>query len=81
MDPYANESDALTIGGLSVENRLDRVSLYGSVDLTRDKHGLTHARALMKVLAATVAALEAEKHLPDAVAPPEQPTGPRDPFA
>ncbi len=34
--PFANESDALAIGKLNIENRLDRVSLFGDVDLTRD---------------------------------------------
>ena len=81
LKPFANESQALSIDGLSVENRLDRVSLFGSVDLTKDKRGLERARALKAVLDATVAALEAEPGLPDALAPPEAPTGPRDPFA
>ena len=30
--PYANESDTLTIGNdLTIENRLDRISITGSV--------------------------------------------------
>lgn len=37
---YENETDSFTIGEMTVENRLDRISLYGSVDLTRDKVGL-----------------------------------------
>lgn len=81
LTPFANETEALSIGGLSVENRQDMVSLFGSIDITKDKRGLAHARALINVLSATVAALEAEHQLPDEIAPPDQPTGPRDPFA
>ena len=35
--PFENEEESLSIGGLTVENRTDRVELYGSVHLTRDK--------------------------------------------
>lgn len=68
MKPFANESDALGIGAdLTIENRIDRVSLYGSVDLTWDKAGLVLARELLKVLQDTVNALEAAPDLPDAL--------------
>ena len=68
--PYANESDVLNIGTLSVENRLDRVSLSGDLDLTLDQAGLALAKQLQKLLADVVAELEKQdlpKHLP----PPE----------
>ena len=29
--PYQNESDVLTLGNLTIENRVDRVSLMGDV--------------------------------------------------
>jgi hypothetical protein len=38
--PFADEAVALRIGGLTGENRLDRVSLWGNLDLTRDRAGL-----------------------------------------
>ena len=81
LTPFANESETLSIGGLSVENRVDRVSVFGEVDLTKDKRGLDHARALKAVVDAVVFALEAGHDLPDEVPPPEPPTGPRAPFA
>ena len=65
--PFANESDVLTLGSLAVENRVDRVSLHGDVELTRDKAGLVKARALKAILDAVIKTLEAEKQLPDAV--------------
>ena len=65
--PFANESDVLTLGSLAVENRVDRVTLHGDVELTKDKAGLALARQLQAVIDATVKALQADKALPDAV--------------
>jgi hypothetical protein len=65
IKPYQNEEESLAISDLTVENRVDRVSVYGSIELTRDKAGLEQARALKEVIDAVVAALEAEKSLPD----------------
>lgn len=67
--PYANESDVLNIGRLAIENRLDRVTLSGDVDLTADQAGLAHARALRQLLADVVARLEAQD-LPASLPPP-----------
>jgi len=66
--PYQNESDVLQIGGLSVENRLDRITLSGDVDLTMDRVGLEHARALQQLLTDVVARLESQA-LPAQLAP------------
>ncbi len=67
IKPYQNEEESLAIGDLTVENRLDRISFYGSVELTRDKAGLQQAKALKKVIDAVVAVLEQEKSLPEQV--------------
>ncbi|MFA6192979.1 MAG: hypothetical protein WC665_11600 [Sulfurimonas sp.] len=62
---YANESDSLTIGSdLTVENRLDRISIYGSVDITKDKEGLQYAYELKRVIDATIEVLKNE-NLPE----------------
>lgn len=50
MKPFAEESTSLEINGLTVENRLDRVSMYGSLDITRDQVGLAAARELKDLL-------------------------------
>ena len=68
--PYANESDVLEIGGLSIENRIDRISISGDIDLTLDKPGLALAKQLQKLLADVVAQLE-KQELPDQLPPPE----------
>jgi len=67
INPFQNESETLQIGDLTIENRLDRVSFYGSLDITRDKEGLANARQLMAILGTVVKRLESED-LPDQVA-------------
>lgn len=50
MDYFQNESEVMILKGqshdLNIENRTDRVSLYGSVDITRDAQGLAQALRL-----------------------------------
>jgi hypothetical protein len=66
MSPFQNESESLEIGGLTAENRIDRVTLYGSIEITKDKTGLEQALALKQLVDACVAALQAEQ-LPDQI--------------
>ena len=80
IKPFANESGSVGIADLTVENRTDRVSVYGSIDLTRDKQGLKHARDLRDLLDRVVKALETEKDLPDHVPPPEPTDTVENPF-
>jgi hypothetical protein len=56
------------------------MTIYGRLDLTRDKAGLEAAQALKLVLGATVKALESEKDLPDHVVDPEPTTTVKNPF-
>lgn len=58
--PFKDEATVLTLDELTIENRLDRVEIYGSLQITRDKAGLELARALKEVLESTVATLEGE---------------------
>ena len=64
MNPFANDGSAGAIGGMTVENGRDKVTLYGSLDLTRDQAGLSHAKALQALLDAVVSTLEADPALP-----------------
>jgi hypothetical protein len=66
MKPFQNEEDSIAIGDLTVENRLDRIELYGSLHLTRDKQGLALAKELKELLDDTIKALQAED-LPDQI--------------
>jgi len=65
LNPYQNETTSLLIGDLTIENRLDRISLYGSLDITKDAMGLTNALQLKAIINATVEALQQEPHLPE----------------
>jgi hypothetical protein len=69
LTPFANESDVLAIGNLTIENRIDRVS-WGDVDITRDKKGLSLAKELQSLIDRVVKALEAEA-LPATLPEPE----------
>jgi hypothetical protein len=81
LRPFADEATSLQIGGLTVENRLDRVSLYGSLDITRDRDGLRRAIELRALLESVVAALEHEgPSLPETAQPPRSSTTVRNPF-
>ena len=73
--PYANESDSIAIGNLTVENRIDAVALFGDLTITRDKKGLQLALSLQALVNAAVQALQ-RNPLPDAidtVAPQQKP--------
>ena len=48
IDPFSNEEEVITIQELTLENRLDRVSIHGSVDITKDQQGLEYAFALKR---------------------------------
>ena len=78
--PFANEADVLEVGRLMLENRLDRVTVSGDVDLTADRQGLEAARLLHQTLGQVVASLEARKDLPDRLPPPDVKTV-KNPFA
>ncbi|MCG2584745.1 hypothetical protein [Massilia sp. TS11] len=69
MKPFENEAEVIEIGALCIENRLDRISLHGDLDLTLDQAGLRQARALQALLNAVVAAMEA-RPLPAELPPP-----------
>lgn len=73
MRRYPNETEAVEIGDLKVENRLDRITVHGRIDLTRDKAGLKNVRALKKLFDDVVRALEGDPALPEHIAPPKAP--------
>lgn len=64
---YENEIDSFLIDNLTVENRLDRISLYGSVEITKDITGLEHALKLKRVIDASIEALKRDKQLPERI--------------
>jgi hypothetical protein len=74
FSPFADETAARTIGGLSIENGTARIALHGTLDITRDEAGLAQARRLRETVEAIVRVLEAAD-LPEKVAEaPDEPT-------
>lgn len=67
--PFANEADVLHVGDLMLENRLDRITLSGDVDLTLDQAGLALARRLHALLGEIVGRMEGAE-LPERLPPP-----------
>jgi hypothetical protein len=67
IKPFQNEEESLSIGQLAIENRLDRIDLYGSLAITKDKAGLRLASELKELIDAALAVLQKES-LPDHVA-------------
>lgn len=65
--PFANETQTLAVADLTVENRIDSVALYGSIDITRDHAGLANALELQSLIDAVVKALQADPQLPLAI--------------
>ena len=56
--PFKNEADSVEIGDLTIENRVDRVSIFGSIDITKDKMGLSVALELKSILDEVLAELQ-----------------------
>lgn len=65
-DPRKSEADCIQICDLTEENRVNLVSIYGSIDLTRDNAGLAATRELKKIIDTTLAELE-KGNLPDRI--------------
>jgi len=79
LQPFWNESDTLQIDDLTIENRLDRLSIYGSLDITLDRKGLAAARELKALLERAIASME-QADLPDRISIAEPETV-KNPFA
>ena len=80
MKPFADDSAATSVGDMRLENGRDRIAVYGSLDLTRDRAGLELAREMRRVMDEVVQILEADGALPVAVAPPKKPGKVANPF-
>ena len=65
--PFEQGTESHSIHDLTLENDLDRVSIYGNLQLTKDQVGLAAAKALQAYLNAIVAKLEQEQQLPEKI--------------
>jgi hypothetical protein len=80
FQPFSDNSASLSIGEFTLENGTDKVALFGSLDVTRDKAGLRQAKALKAAVDAIVKALEQDKALPEESGPVEAPQQVKNPF-
>lgn len=81
---FADDTATWAIGDFNAENGEHCVSLYGTLDITRDQIGLSHARALQTLLSNVVKSLEAVTDLPAHAPERPQPSGQqtvKNPFA
>lgn len=67
--PFADEQTSLALGNLTIENRLDRIEVYGEIQITKDNQGLRQAIELKEIVDAVVASLQ-NQNLPPQIAPP-----------
>lgn len=81
LTPFADDAASVTIAKLTVENGTERLALYGSLDITRDKIGLRHALALKAIVDQAVQVLSADPNLPEQQPPADKPKTVRNPFA
>lgn len=80
FSPFRNEREALTIGDLKLENHEDRIAVYGTLQVTRDRAGLATAKALQEVLGTIIKELEDEHDLPLTIASAEPAMKVKNPF-
>jgi hypothetical protein len=80
LTPFADDAASTAIDKLTIENGRDRLSLYGSLDITRDRAGLRYALALKVLIDRAVQALTSDPALPQRLPPLEKPKTVRSPF-
>ena len=64
LKPFDNETQSLSLGDLTIENRLDQLEIYGSLSITRDQAGLALALQLKQLVDDTVTQLQLARDLP-----------------
>ncbi|WP_373358383.1 hypothetical protein ACEN3H_01210 [Acinetobacter lactucae] len=69
--PFEKGTESSSIEDLTLENDVDCVSIYGNLQITKDKVGLEQAKALQSFLKDVVTALEKEE-LPEKIERPAE---------
>lgn len=69
LQPFDNETQSMSLGDLTIENRLDQLEIYGSLSITRDQAGLALALQLKQLMDDTVANLQQAQDLPSQLSP------------
>lgn len=63
--PFQQGTESHSIHDLTLENDLDRINVYGNLQIGKDQAGLAAAKALQAYFNEIVSALEQEKDLPE----------------
>lgn len=61
---FENGTESHSIHDLTIENDIDRVNIYGNLQVTKDQAGLKAAKVLQAVMNQLVKQLESETNLP-----------------
>ncbi len=80
FSPFKNESDAVTIGDLKIENREDCIAIHGALAIGRDRAGLAGAKALREIFDRIIKEIEAGGDMPLRLAAAEDPAKGKNPF-
>ena len=81
LTPFADDATSIAIDTLTIENAKAQLSLYGSLDITRDQVGLQHALALKTLIDQAVQVLTSDPALPQRLPPLDKPKMVRNPFS
>jgi hypothetical protein len=81
LTPFADDATSIAIDKLTIENAKEQLSLYGSLDITRDQVGLQHALALKALLEQAVQVLTSDPALPQRLPPADKPKMVKNPLA
>ena len=65
--PFAKGAESHSIHDLTLENDVDRINIYGNLQLTKDQAGLDAAKVLQAFLNDVVKVLESEIDLPEQI--------------
>lgn len=76
---FSDSSSSYTLDNLTFENQGDRLSIYGSLQITEDQQGLAFAQQLADILQQTIKYLE-QQDLPEQITSPEDPEEMTNPF-
>jgi hypothetical protein len=60
---YENDTDRLEITDLTVTNGMDKITIQGTLDLTKDPEGLKNVLKIKRVIDAALEALRRDKNL------------------
>ena len=63
--PFQQGAESHSIHDLTLENDLDRINVYGNLQIGKDQVGLAAAKALQAYFNEIVSVLEQEKDLPE----------------